>query len=833
MPRKHIIFDSSSDDEHHDSDYVPSESSVYEAEVSSSEEGTGSEESTGPEENSDSGEDIVSSEYNDSDASNEESSSGDKHSLDYMTLKRIKNNIRRFMYQRVYARVLDRFEAFKCEHPHARDCDFIQTLRQEALVEHQDEHQDLSSQTAKTFTEQILLRIADELEAHVHTSSHTDLGTYLKSRVQAYQRLKITCSEEQMKQYMENKEDRVLVRQIINRWGEHLSKKECILKPLAALSTEEKRNCWTSLRTTIGETKDPMLIRILQLKTTTENRSEILDNYKKCCLAPDNTKRSAWIEGACRIPFGIMHAEHSDSESFSQKPLDVLQRSQEFMDTAIHGHDRAKRTIRRLLAQRLSKPDDPETSMIALSGPPGVGKTTLIKNGVAKALDRPFFLVSLGGVRNASFLVGHQFTWEGSTCGKIVETLQQAKSMDPVILFDEVDKISDTPRGEEIVNCLIHIIDRTQNSHFQDRYFSGLNIDLSRVTFMFSLNDPRRLNPILRDRMKIVNLDGFTIPTKIAITRHSLWERALDTVGLPKRLLMPDNVLETIIHRYTFESGVRRLEEILLEIAQELNLRRYELNGNKRRRNTKVKRITISLVQDILKDRRIIEQTCVRETPQIGAVNGMWAGDSGMGGILPIQARIIPTREILALRLTGNQGKTMQESMEVAKTLAWDMLDDKIKRRWLMRWKRNGPTGFHIHCPEGGVPKDGPSAGIAITVCLLSLLTEKPVDNRLAMTGEITLVGHVGKIGGLHEKLRGAKQAGVKHVLVPQENERDLETIRRRDPGLFESKKFSATLVQTITDVLQHTTPKRKRKRKRVADNTIGSEIACNFVVPK
>ena len=249
------------------------------------------------------------------------------------------------------------------------------------------------------------------------------------------------------------------------------------------------------------------------------------------------------------------------------------------MDNAVYGHDNAKKQILQVIAQTITKSSE-GGSVIAIQGPPGVGKTQLIQDGISKALDKPFEFISLGGATDSAFLEGFDYTYEGSRWGKIIDCIINAKCMNPVIFFDELDKVSDTSKGEEIINILMHLTDSTQNNHFNDKYFQGIDFDLSKCIFIFSFNDEWKINRILKDRMYIIRTDGFQLNEKIKISKNYLIPKIINSVGYnEENIILGDDIIKFIIENYTFEGGVRKLKECVLEICKEINLRR--LNGTK------------------------------------------------------------------------------------------------------------------------------------------------------------------------------------------------------------------------------------------------------------
>ena len=551
----------------------------------------------------------------------------------------------------------------------------------------------------------------------------------------------------------------------------------------------------------------PKLLKIIESDINLSNKAIIVNkiqNYKS--LSPysgEYFKLKNWVEGINKIPFGVYKKPCVSLSVSSKKDIkNYLDKVKNDMDDAVYGHDNAKKQILQVIAQTITKSSE-GGSVIAIQGPPGVGKTQLIQDGISKALDKPFEFISLGGATDSAFLEGFDYTYEGSRWGKLIDCIMNAKCMNPVIFFDELDKVSDTSKGEEIINVLMHITDSTQNNHFNDKYFQGIDFDLSKCIFIFSFNDEWKINRILKDRMYIIRTDGFQLNEKIKISKNYLIPKIINSVGYKEEnIILSDDVIKFIIENYTFEGGVRKLKECVLEICKEINLRR--LNGTKLLEK-KIKfpvNLTIDmLINDIFKKRKKMSITKIYDKPKKGLVNGLWANDLGVGGLIPIEVFSIPTNNKLELELTGQLGDVMKESMRCAKTVAWNILPSKFKEKLNNEWKNFGNTGIHIHCPDGATPKDGPSAGAAITTAIISLLMDVEVNNKIAMTGEINLKGEVTEIGGLSEKLNGAKKAGVQTVLIPNQNKNDLEKIKNGENNPIDDK-FKVILVNNIWDII-------------------------------
>ena len=552
----------------------------------------------------------------------------------------------------------------------------------------------------------------------------------------------------------------------------------------------------------------PLMIQVMDFDTTLENKNAIIKKLKQYDninpFSSEYSKLKKWVDTVLRIPFGKYHNYPVTKDDSKSKVKNYLKDLKDTMDGAIFGHDDAKKKILQIVAQSIVNPSG-AGNVIAIQGPPGNGKTSLVKEGICKALGRPFAFISLGGATDASFLEGHDYTYEGSGWGKIVDVLVNSKCMNPVIYFDELDKVSQTAKGEEITNILMHITDSTQNSHFNDKYFSGLDIDLSKALFIFSFNYLEKINRVLYDRMFLIRTKGFKLQDKLKISNNYLLPDILKRCGFSEtNLKFEEDAIKFIISNYTNEGGVRKLKENLLEITREINLRylnNSKLLGKKVRFPVVVSKKM--LVDDIFKKKRIYNFTKICDEPRVGCVNGLYASDGGEGGITQIETTRVPSEAALFLTLTGSQGKVMKESMSVAKSVAWTLLPQRLKSKLNNEWKKTGNKGVHIHCPEGATPKDGPSAGAAITTALVSLFTGIPINNKIAMTGEINLNGRVMEIGGLDDKVLGAKKAGVELVLCPKDNKKDLEKIRDSNFNP-EDKTFKIVMVDNIWEVLKY-----------------------------
>ena len=549
-------------------------------------------------------------------------------------------------------------------------------------------------------------------------------------------------------------------------------------------------------------TEEPILFKLINLNIPKDQKNHIINNYFSIVNSMhDNNKLKTWLNNVLKIPFGKYMG--TDLKEIKKKDVTkFMHQLKNDMDSAVWGHEEAKRTIIQMMGQKITNPDS-KGNVLGIWGPPGNGKTTLIKEGIAKAMNKPFVFISLGGAGDASFLDGHSYTYEGSVCGRIARGLMESKCMNPIIYFDELDKISTGSKGEEITNLLVHLIDPVQNSHFRDKYFHGIDLDLSKVTFIFSFNEPHNVNHILMDRIKTVETKYLLPVQKLHIAKNYMLPKIFEDIGINESSIQfPDSTINSIINKYTYEGGVRKMKTVLYSICRELNVRNMMKSKFHNRVVKFPFKVKSSYIKELVKEYREIDKEKIHDEDKIGIVNGMWAGSSGVGGILSIETMFYPSKSLLETKTTGSLEKVIKESIEVACSLAWSRLDEKQKVFWMNKWK-DKPEGFHVHCPDGATPKDGPSAGAAITLAIYSLLTDNKVRHDVSMTGEINLKGKVTKIGGLEEKLQGAKFAGVKLALVPKENEKDLLKIKERNSKLLDSN-FKVEIVENFDDVLSY-----------------------------
>ena len=440
--------------------------------------------------------------------------------------------------------------------------------------------------------------------------------------------------------------------------------------------------------------------------------------------------------------------------TFTEDDLDIV-KAQEILDRDHYGLKKVKDRILEMLAVRKLAPDV-KAQIICLVGPPGVGKTSIARS-IARCLHRKYVRLSLGGVRDEAEIRGHRRTYIGAMPGKIISAMITAKSQNPLILLDEIDKLAGDFRGDPAA-ALLEALDPEQNNTFKD-HFLDIPYDLSHVLFITTANDLGGIPAPLRDRMDIIELPSYTRVEKYNIARRHLLPKQLEFCGLTGKVTLSQSALYGIIDGYTREAGVRTLERTITSVLRKCA--RKIASGEAEKVS-----VTEAMLEELLGPRMVKPEFLNRDNA-VGIANGL-AWTSVGGETLPIEVQVIEDGAG-KITVTGSLGDVMKESAQLAITYArvhaaeYGIDPEKVKK-----------CDLHIHAPEGAIPKDGPSAGVTLTTALISCLSGRPVRGDVAMTGEITLHGNVLAIGGLREKSMAAYREGMKLVLIPKDNESDL-----------------------------------------------------------
>jgi len=532
-------------------------------------------------------------------------------------------------------------------------------------------------------------------------------------------------------------------------------------------------------------------------------------NVKKLCLekieemksgTSEYYKQFTYVKMLMSFPWTSEHddSQFSDIKNDIAKSKEFLETSKQSLNDAVFGHDECKSSIQEMIATWISNPQSAGKA-IGLWGPPGVGKTMIAKS-LGKALNLPFAQIILSGQDDGNVLCGHSYTYSAAQPGLILKKIIEAGSSRCVLYFDELDKACKKHDSNEIFNLLIHLTDQNTNHEYNDRFFQEINFPLNKILFVFSYNDPGLIDKILRDRLHEIEVKSYSTMDKLTITNKFLINEICNNIGLNRNDYdIDDEAIEYLVENYTHESGVRDLKRKIESLFSKLNIDRYYEKGEfakKRGENNKIK-ISIDLINEYLKKPKMnIKMT--HPNNEIGVVSGLYATTLGHGGIIPIMINknYTGTHGNFVLKITGNQGKVMKESVRYAYITAVNL----VKEEFINEFFSTHPYGLHIHNPEGATPKDGPSAGSAFTVAFLSIILNKKIRNTCALTGEIEPTGNITAIGGLQYKLIGAKRAGIKTVFVPHENTEDLDEIKKNNDKILKDD-FKAIIVKDIFDL--------------------------------
>ena len=467
--------------------------------------------------------------------------------------------------------------------------------------------------------------------------------------------------------------------------------------------------------------------------------------------SPDHQVLRTYLELVLELPWTKASEEHLD-----------LSKVRQVLEEDHYGIKEVKERIVEHLAVLKLNPTA-KAPILCLVGPPGVGKTSLGQS-IARAMGRRFERFSLGGVHDEAELRGHRRTYVGALPGRIIQAMRRAGVNNPVLMLDEVDKMGRDFRGDPAA-ALLEILDPAQNHTFRDHYLD-LPFDLSKVFFITTANTLDTISQPLLDRMEIIRVQGYSEREKAEIARRYLWPRRLKEAGLAtEQVQLPDEVLDQIISRYTREAGVRQLEQMLGRLTRKVALTFAELPQGEDRQSVTV---DVYKLPDWLGSERFMPEEARKNIP-VGVATGLAWTPTG-GDVLYIETTLLPGSHEVSL--TGQLGDVMQESARAARSYLWSHAESMGLD--ISRFKRNG---LHIHVPSGAIPKDGPSAGITMATALASSYVGKPVRSDTAMTGEISLSGLVLPVGGIKEKVLAAHRAGIRRVILPKANEKDLKDV--------------------------------------------------------
>ncbi len=460
-----------------------------------------------------------------------------------------------------------------------------------------------------------------------------------------------------------------------------------------------------------------------------------------------------------------------------------LERAQKILDRDHYGLEKVKERILEFMAVKTLAPDL-KGQVLCLVGPPGVGKTSIARS-IAEAMNRKYTRMSLGGVRDEADIRGHRKTYIGAMPGRIIAALRQAGSRNPLILLDEIDKMGNDFRGDP-ASAMLEVLDTEQNNAFRDHYIE-IPFDLSDVLFVTTANDLSTVPRPLLDRMEVIELSSYTAEEKLHIAHDHLLPKQIKKHGLKGiQLIVPEETLSAVISGYTREAGVRRLEQVIAKLCRK---------AAKKIADGSAKRVTIhpADLEAYLGAPKFKEDNVSKED-EVGIVNGL-AWTSVGGEMLQVEVAAVPGTG--KIEITGNLGKVMEESAKAAVTFV-------RSRAEMLRIDPNfyKNTDIHIHFPEAAIPKDGPSAGITMATAIISALTGAPVRHEVAMTGEVTLRGRVMPIGGLREKTMAAYRAGIRTIIIPKDNQVDLEEVEQvvKDHVQFVIAAHMDTVMETAID---------------------------------
>ena len=597
-------------------------------------------------------------------------------------------------------------EALKAIEPLEKPEEFVDMIASYALTDEKVKQEILEILDIKTRIEKILERLKIEISI---AALQKNLEGKVKNKV----------SKEQKEYYL---------REQLKAIQEELGEDETEQNQLEKYKERIDKSKLTK------EGKEKLSNELLRLKNMSSSSSEA------------NVIRT-YLDWVLDIPWG----------KYSKESIDVV-KAREVLDNEHYGLDDVKdRVIEYLAVKKFSKSQ--KGPILCLVGPPGVGKTSIARS-IAKAINRKYSRISLGGMRDEAEIRGHRKTYVGAIPGRIAYALKESKTMNPLILFDEIDKINSDYKGDPS-DALLEILDNEQNKDFRDSYLE-IPMNLSRAMFIATANTLDTIPRPLLDRMEVIEVTGYTYEEKFNIAKNHLINKILDDLDIDRKLIdIKDSAIKEVIEGYTRESGVRGLERKLSSLIRKALAEILKSNKEKISINKKK-------VEELL-GKRLFDFDKIDKLDKIGVVNGM-AWTAYGGDTLPIEAMVMSGNG--KLELTGKLGEVMQESAKTAYSYVranankFGIKDNFYKDK-----------DIHIHAPEGAVPKDGPSAGVTMVTALVSALSGQKVRHNVAMTGEVTLTGRVLPIGGLKEKSLAAYRAGLDTIIIPKENEKDIDKI--------------------------------------------------------
>lgn len=547
-------------------------------------------------------------------------------------------------------------------------------------------------------------------------------------------------AEEKNISYIERKIEEKVKRELDKSQQEFILKEKIKAIKEELGETDNKDEEISDLKKKIGDLNAPSSIKEKLLKEV--NKYEMMS-----LVSPELSIVKNYIDTVLSLPFGIY-----------TKDLKNIQKIEDELDKTHYGLKDVKNRILEYIAVK-ELTNDIKSPIICLVGPPGVGKTSLAYS-ISQALHRNFVKISVGGVSDEAEIIGHRRTYIGSKPGRIIEGLIKAKSSNPVFLIDEIDKMTKDIKGDPS-SCLLEVLDPEQNSTFYDNYIEEA-FDLSKVMFILTANSLLDIPYALRDRLEIINLTSYTTFEKLDIVKNYMFSKLLKEHGLTKNnLIIDDETINFIIKHYTKEAGVRELERVLSSLMRKIA--KEIITGSKRKKFVLNEEDVIRLLGNI----KYVDISTTINNP--GVVNGLAYTDLG-GSILPIEVSHYKGKG--NVNMTGSLGNVMKESAQIS----IGYIKNNYKE-FGVDIKKLNDDDIHINALHAGIPKDGPSAGITLVTAILSSFLNKKIDNKIGMTGEITLNGNILGIGGLREKSIAAYNSGIKKIFIPKENESDISEI--------------------------------------------------------